>query len=85
MTAVLPEMAVASYRVGGQQLTMRHFHVPKRAGELKYWYAAARKAIPALPKWEPRFGEGADITVETIILGWAPHHQLIIARKRQLV
>lgn len=63
-------MAVADYRVNGRRIVMRNFHIPKRASELKYWYYAIARAMPQLPKFEPRFLEGADITVETIILEW---------------
>lgn len=82
-------MAIVDYRVDGKQIGMRHFEVPKRAAELKYWYVAAQRALPAMPKYEPRFLIGADITVETIILSWANdngiRHTVIIARKRRLM
>lgn len=82
-------MAVADYRVNGVSIGVRGFPVPKRAAELKYWYKAAKAALPHLPDWDPRIGVGADITVETIILDWVSsdghgRHQLIIARKRRL-
>jgi hypothetical protein len=81
-------MAVADYRVNNLRVAMRHFEVPKRAAELKYWYRAAERAMPQLPKFEPRFLVAADITVETIIMDWVTdgfHHRLLIARKRRLL
>lgn len=81
-------MAVADYRVNGRRVAMRRFEVPKRASELKYWYKAVEGMMASLPKFEPRFTEGADITVEAIILDWETQgqkHQLLIARKRRLM
>lgn len=82
-------MAVVDYRVDGKQIGVRHFEVPKRAAELKYWYRAAQRAMPAMPKFEPRFLVDADITVETIFLSWMNdkgiRHDVIIARKRRLI
>jgi hypothetical protein len=82
-------VAVADYSVNGRRVAMRNFEVPKRASELKYWYKAAKKSIPALPAFEPRFLVNADVDVESIILGWIDQglmmrHLLIIARKRRL-
>ena len=81
-------MAVAEYTVNGNRVAVRGFEVPKRAGELKYWYRAVHKAMPSVPPFEPRFLVNADITVETIILDWvtdgSDRHRLIIARKRRL-
>lgn len=81
-------MAVADYQVNGKRVGMRRFEVPKRASELKYWYRAVAACMADLPKWEPRFAEGADITVETIIMDWVTNgqtHRLLIARKRRLM
>lgn len=81
-------MAIANYHVNGKLIQTKHFEVPKRAGELKYWYKAAAKAIRELPPFEERFLKGADITVETIILEWFTqgiNHRLYIARKRRLL
>lgn len=81
-------MAVADYRVNNVRVAMRAFEVPKRASDLKYWYKAAQKGMPDLPKFEPRFMFDADITVETIIMDWVTngqHHRLLIARKRRLM
>lgn len=82
-------MAVASYYVAGSLQSVRNFMVPKRAGELKYWWKAARSAIPLLPDWKEvcnRF-TCQDIDVMTIILEWQSNelvHRVIIARKKTL-
>jgi len=81
-------MAVADYRLNGKRVAMRAFEVPKRASELKYWYKAIERGMPSLPKFEPRYLVGADITPETIIMEWESNgqrHQLFVARKRRLM
>lgn len=81
-------MAVGTWKVGGALVGMRAFPAPKRAGELKYWWLAARRAIPSMPKFEARgTTEVCDLTPETIIMsgnrGGIPW-ELIVARKKTL-
>jgi hypothetical protein len=79
-------VAVVDYRINGQQMGLRNFEAPKRS-DLKHWYRAARKAIPAIPELEPRMLVNADITWDTIIFHWQDKmdvHDVTIARKRRL-
>lgn len=86
-------MAVVTYGQAGKTLAQRAFMVPKRAGELKYWYKAAQKAIgDQMPTWDqlpPEKDREQIITVESIILSWTPRsgvtHTVVIDRKRQLL
>jgi hypothetical protein len=81
-------MAVVDYRVNNRRVGVRTFMVPKRASELKYWYKAAQKALPAMPDWFDGLAQCADVTVETIIITWPDNgleHMVTIARKRQLM
>ncbi|MEB3067304.1 hypothetical protein, partial [Parvimonas micra] len=65
-------MAVVEWRRridGDEPPVMRNMMAPKRAGELKYWWVEARKAIPAMPKWDEKGPFTIeDITIDTIIL-----------------
>lgn len=85
-------MAVVTYGQQGVTKSQRAFMVPKRAGELKYWYRAAQKAVGApMPTWDELPSEANReqiITVESIILSWTKDyitHTVVIDRKRQLI
>lgn len=85
-------MAVVTYGQAGKTISQRAFMVPKRAGELKYWYKAAHKAVggqmPAWDKVPPESQREQIITVESIILSWTRNrvtHTVVIDRKRQLI
>jgi hypothetical protein len=87
-------MAVVTYGQNGKMVSQRAFMVPKRAGELKYWYKAAHKAIGGrMPSWDEAANcpkEQSIITVESIILSWRTTpddilHTVVIDRKRQLL
>lgn len=81
-------MAIVSFEKADGSALMRGFPAPKRAGELKYWWRAARKVMPSMPEWQDGFANHAYVTYETIIIGrgnsgisWL----LIIYRKRNLI
>lgn len=86
-------MAVVTYGQNGRTIAQRAFMVPKRAGELKYWYKAAQKAIGnSMPLWEelpPESKREQIITVDSIIISWSRlngvTHTIVIDRKRQLL
>lgn len=79
-------MAVAYFSTPGSIPVTRTFQIPKRASDLKYWWRAIRKAIPALPEWDESFRSRADITVETIVIDdVAGRWKLVVARKRQII
>lgn len=85
-------MAVVTYGQNGKTVSQRAFMVPKRAGELKYWYKAAQKAIgKVMPTWDELPSESNReqiITMDSIILSWTRGfvtHTVIIDRKRQLL
>ena len=87
-------MAVVTYGQNGVTISQRTFTVPKRAGELKYWYKAAQKAIgDKMPTWDVWAVIAKDqkeeiITYESIIMSWTKlgiTHTVVIDRKRQLL
>lgn len=85
-------MAVVTYGQNGVTVAQRAFMVPKRAGELKYWYRAAQKAIGnRMPAWNNlpvKSRREQIITLESIIISWTQGyitHTVVIDRKRQLI
>lgn len=80
---VAGRMSVVLYRCVGQSYGPRQFAPPKRAGELKYWYKAAKKMLPILPDWQDSFALNADVEVDSIILT-LPEGTVLIARKKNL-
>lgn len=79
-------MAIAHFKFGGVVIE-RQFSPPARAGELKYWYKAAAKAIGVqAPLWNDQYKESAHYDVDAIVfegvgidrVPWV----LTIARKR---
>lgn len=82
-------MPVASWRIGDEAEVLRNFGAPKRASELKYWWMALRKVLPALPKYEDAGinSRMTKIDVETIIMGGVYGGEswcLMVARKRSM-